>query len=41
MIDVIVGANIYRALVRRDDLRTIIGRAGELYDALFDGLRAK
>jgi AcrR family transcriptional regulator len=41
MIDVIVGANIYRALVRRDDMRTIVGRAGELYDALFDGLRAK
>ena len=41
MIDVIVGANIYRALVRRDDLRTIVGRAGELVDVLFEGLRRR
>jgi AcrR family transcriptional regulator len=41
MIDAVVGANIYRALISRDSLRTIGGRAGELFDALYEGVRAR
>jgi AcrR family transcriptional regulator len=41
MIDAVVGANIYRAMISRDSLRTISKRAGELFDALYEGLRAR
>jgi AcrR family transcriptional regulator len=41
MIDAVVGANIYRALISRDSLRIISRRAGALFDAFYEGLRRR